>query len=274
MEELVNTPMEPGQNPDDYFNQKHLLRHKVEKMGEVISDRYFKDICVTGFTDDYKDVKMIMYRDPDFSVDQMQTTMRHMFLDEQSRKGPKGGIAGKGFAMATSTPATCFECGESGHIRRNCPRKRGKGRKQKPKPAGASKWCSIHFTTKHSDEECYEQGGKRPEKSGNTNKAFTACTHCAHCSSASDKKEPATAKEASNTKTVIDFGADGEESDEGFMYVTAHQGKKAEANSSEATLLVDTGATETMLDDRLIPGLTVIMQEYKKFMKPKAIKVG
>ena len=70
MEELVNTPMEPGQNPDDYFNQKRL-RIRAEKMGENISDRYFKDICVTGFTDNYKDVKMMMYRDPSFDVDQM-----------------------------------------------------------------------------------------------------------------------------------------------------------------------------------------------------------
>ena len=92
MEELVNTPMEPGQNPDDYFNQKRLLRIRVEKMGEYISDRYFKNICVTRFTDNYKDVKMMMYRDPSFDVDQMQTTMRHMFLDEQSRNGTKGRI--------------------------------------------------------------------------------------------------------------------------------------------------------------------------------------
>ena len=89
MEELMNTPMEPGQNPDDYFNQKRLLRIRGEKMGEHISDRYFKDICVTGFTGNYKDVKMMMYRDPSFDVDQMQTTMRHTFLDEQSRNGTK-----------------------------------------------------------------------------------------------------------------------------------------------------------------------------------------
>ena len=214
---------------------------------------------------------MIMYRDPNFNVDQMQRTMRHMLLDEQSRKGPKGGIAGKGFTMATSTPTTCFEYRESGHIRRNCPQRRGKGRQQKPKPAGASKWCSIHFTTKHSDEECYEQGSKRPEKSGDPGKAFTACTHC---SSVSDKKDPATAKEVSNLKAAIDFNADGDESDERFMYANLHSGKKAEANSSEATLFVDTGATETMLDDRLIPGLTAIMQEYKRFARPKTIKVG
>ena len=82
MEELVNTPMEPGQNPDDYFNKKRFLRIRIERMGEKVSDRWFKDICVTGFTDEYKDVKMMMYRDSSFDIDQMQTTTRHMFLDQ------------------------------------------------------------------------------------------------------------------------------------------------------------------------------------------------
>ena len=85
MEELVNTPMEPGQNPDDLLKKKRLLRIRIEKMKEKVSDRWFKDICVTGFTDEYKDVKMMMYRDSSFDIDQMQTTMRHMFLDQQSR---------------------------------------------------------------------------------------------------------------------------------------------------------------------------------------------
>ena len=48
MEELVNTPIEPGQNPDDYFNQKRLLRIRPRKWENTSPDRYFKDICVTG----------------------------------------------------------------------------------------------------------------------------------------------------------------------------------------------------------------------------------
>ncbi|CAM9515341.1 unnamed protein product, partial [Ectocarpus sp. 13 AM-2016] len=263
-------------NPDDYFNQKHLLRHKVEKIGERVSDRYFKGICVTGFTDEYKDVKMIMYRDPNFNVNQTQTIMRHICLDEQSRKGSKGGIAGRGFAMATTTSEqeTCFGCREKGHIRRNCPQRRGKGRQRKTKPAGATKWCSVHSTTKHSDEECYEQGAKRPIKSDSTNQAFSACAHCGHCSSASDRKEPTTAKDASSTKAAIDFSADGDESDEGFMYATTHTGKEVKANAEGVTLFVDTGAAETMLDDRLIPHLKEVVWEYKKLAKPKAITVA
>ena len=52
MEELVNTPMEPVQNPDDCFNKKRLVRIRIETMGEKVSDRWFKGICVTGFTDE------------------------------------------------------------------------------------------------------------------------------------------------------------------------------------------------------------------------------
>ena len=69
MEELVDTPMEPGQNPDDYFNKKRLLRIRIEKMREKVSDRWFKNICVTGFTDEYKNAKMMMYHDSSFDID-------------------------------------------------------------------------------------------------------------------------------------------------------------------------------------------------------------
>ena len=78
MEELVNTPIKPGQKPDDELNKKRLLRIRIEKMGEKVSNRWFKDIYVTGFTDEYKDVKMMMYRDSSFDIDQMQTIMRHV----------------------------------------------------------------------------------------------------------------------------------------------------------------------------------------------------
>lgn len=263
MEELQNTHMNPGENPDDYFNQKHLLRGQVEKMGEKVSDRYFKDICVSGFTDEYKDVKMTMYRDPTFTVSQMQSTMRHMFLDEQSRKGTRGRIAGRGIAMTTtSADITCFACHEPGHTRKDCPHakaRNAKVKKKRTKPDGAAKWCSIHNTTSHSDEECYVQGAKRPEATG---KAFTACTRCTHCSGTSDTKQAAATEESVNMKAAIDFTMDTDDFDEGFMFAMGG-GRKFAPNRTGATLLVDTGATETMIDSDLIPGIKAGMRDYK-----------
>ncbi|CAN0521622.1 unnamed protein product, partial [Scytosiphon promiscuus] len=42
-------------------------------------------------------------------------------------------------------------------------------------------------------------------------------------------------------------------------------------NSSGATLLVDSGASETFFDDALIPGLKYGMREYKELKVPKTI---
>ena len=46
MDKLVNTNMEQGEDPDSYFLEKTLARSELEKMGEMISDCRFKDICV------------------------------------------------------------------------------------------------------------------------------------------------------------------------------------------------------------------------------------
>ncbi|CAB1110220.1 unnamed protein product [Ectocarpus sp. CCAP 1310/34] len=261
LDDLERTVMEPGENPDDFFNKKHRLRSQLEKMGETISDRRFKDICVQGFSEDYKDIKMMVFRDPSFDVQQMQATMRNIFLDEQMRKRTKGQIAGRGFAMATKTSGPiCFECNEPGHVRRNCPNRQREGhRAKKTKPAGATKWCSVHNTTTHSDEECYNQGAKRPERTG---KAFSACTHCVHCSTQSRdiQAKPTTTeipKETEKTEQAeIDFSYDEDAFKGGFMYhatCSKGSGRTFTTTATGTSALVDSGASETMFDDRLIP---------------------
>ncbi|CAB1099771.1 unnamed protein product [Ectocarpus sp. CCAP 1310/34] len=193
-------------------------------VGEPISDRRFKDICVHGFSDEYEDVKLMVFRDPTFNVLDMQPTMRNIFLDEQSRKGWKGRIAGRGFAMATTAA------------------------KKKTKPARATKWCSKRNTTSYSDEECYQQGGKRPEDTKDSSKAFTTCSDCTHCSSASNKND------SNNEEAVVDFTGDEDTFDSGFMFATCSRisGRNFAASSTGVGLLVDTGALETMFDNRLI----------------------
>ncbi|CAN0023517.1 unnamed protein product [Pylaiella littoralis] len=228
MEELVNTPMEPGQNPDDYFNKGRLLRLTAEKLGEHVSDRYFKEICVTGFTDNYKDVKMTMYRDPSFDIDQIQTTMRHMFLDEQSRNGTNGRIAGRDSVMTSVTleqDIICYRCKNRGHSKKDCPKF-----KSRTKPAGAAKWCSAHRTTTHRNEECYSQGATRPTRNASVSLAD-------------------------------DF-------DWGFVYVAGMPGRFT-CSAEGATLLVDSGASESFLDDELIPDLKGRMREFKAFSTPR-----
>ena len=93
-----------------------FARSELEKMGEMISDGRFKDICVQGFKAVYKYIEMMMYGDPNFDIDQMQSTMRPLFVDDLSRNRDTK-IAGCGIAMTASS--TCSHRGKQGHYARN-----------------------------------------------------------------------------------------------------------------------------------------------------------
>ena len=185
MEKLVNTSMKQGQDPDDDLMEKALARSELEKMGEPISDRRFKDICVQGFAAEYNDIKLITYRDPTFDIDQMQTTMRYLYLDDLSRNdGAKVAIAGRGMAMIAET-STCYNCGKKGYYTRNCKHKcTGAHNKQKnkesskmkagSKDAAEQKWRCVHKTTSDDDAECYEQGAPRSSEKDNAYIASSA----------------------------------------------------------------------------------------------------
>lgn len=68
MRRMVNYSMIYGQDSGDSFVEKTLVRPELEKMGESMSDRKFKDIFAQGFTADYKAIKPTMYRDPTFDI--------------------------------------------------------------------------------------------------------------------------------------------------------------------------------------------------------------
>ncbi|CAN0219174.1 unnamed protein product, partial [Scytosiphon promiscuus] len=118
--------MKAGEDPDDYFTEATIKRAEVEAMGEPMTDRRFKDIVVQGFSPEYASIKLMMYRDPTFDLAQIQTTMRHLYLDNLyldnlSRSNEtKGRIAGRGIAMSAES-VICYNCYEVGHISRNCP---------------------------------------------------------------------------------------------------------------------------------------------------------
>ena len=48
IDKLVKTTMNQAEDPDNYFMEA-LARAELEKMGEPISDRRFKGICVQGY---------------------------------------------------------------------------------------------------------------------------------------------------------------------------------------------------------------------------------
>ena len=170
MERLVNTSMELGQDPNDYVMANSLARSKLEKMDKPFSHRKFKNVCVQRFTAEYMDIKFMMYRDRAFDSDQMQSTMRHLYLYHLSRiKRSKGATGGGGITMTTAI-STWYNCGNKGHYSRAFQGKdskisRSAGAHDKPKNNDSSmgkpvskvgaehRWCSVHKTNFHDDTE-------------------------------------------------------------------------------------------------------------------------
>ena len=287
MDKLVNSNMEQGVDPDSYFMEKTLARSELEKMGEPITDRTFKDICVQGFTSENKDIKMMMYGDPTFDIDQMQSTMRHLYLDDLSRNSDTK-IAGRGVSMTAAS--TCSRCGKQGHYACNCWKrkddndKRSTSAHDKQKNNESSndkaafnvgaehKWCSVHKTASHDDAEWYKQGASRPPQSGR-----------AHTASA---VQDASTRPHDDEKPSLNFD-DGFEEGYAFTGLLAGSGNRGfhrrgfhpngsgnkgfHRDSDRFAMLVDNGASDHLIDEELIPRLRKSMRDYKKLMDPKTI---
>ena len=96
--------MTSGQDPDNYINEPTRLRNLLIEMEEPITYRHFTDIILQGLTEEYRNVKLMTWKYPDFDLPQNQSVLRHFYLDGLSRN-MTGRIAGRGTAM-TATSAT------------------------------------------------------------------------------------------------------------------------------------------------------------------------
>ena len=109
--------MKSGKDPDDNFMEAILKRNVVIGMGEPMTDRPFKDILVQGLTDEYDAVKFQIYRDSSFGIDDLQTNMRHLYLDKSRSSETSGRIAGRGAMMSAEYVPCCnWNCDQ--HARR------------------------------------------------------------------------------------------------------------------------------------------------------------
>ena len=166
-------------------------------------------------------------------------------------------------AVTSEQDIICYWCKNRGHSKKDCLKF-----KSRTKPAGAAKWCSVHRTTTHRNEECYSQGGTRPTKNASVS---LACIYCRHCTSA-DSKEPTVdnTEPSHSDKPVINFAGSSDDFDGGFMYAVGMPGRFT-PSAKGATLLVDSGASEYFLDDELIPDLKTRMREFKTLSTPREI---
>ena len=147
--------MEQGQDPDVYSFKLLEVGRRLHEMGEKISDERFEDIILQRLSDDYEFIKMASFRRRNFGIN-IQSMMKNLYIDRLSRLGNVNKTAGKGIAIATTrkpTDVRCYSCQELGQIKRD-------STNSKQEASTTLKWCSLHNSTTHSDDENKAQKGK------------------------------------------------------------------------------------------------------------------
>ena len=137
----------------DFFAKLDEQRLRLADIGEALTDESYEDIILRALPKEYDCVRQQSLMNSNFGLTGIKTTAINMFIDDLSRKSSASGVAGRGVA----TQAT------QGHGKKQ-QYKRGKDNKKRG--GGASKWCSFHRTRTHSDAECKKQQelkGKPPE---------------------------------------------------------------------------------------------------------------
>ena len=179
---LVNTKMEPGQDPDDFFFIMDKCRDRLEEMGQTIHDERYEDIILQALPAEYERVRIASYEKRDFGLDDIRHMVHTMYVDNLSRPVNHKPVAGRSIAMQAtghnSNEVRCNYCKGVGHLKQDCATLKAKEHRQrhnqweqhtqsqpsksttyhvKTKGSGKHQWCSFHKSTTHSDADCRVQ---------------------------------------------------------------------------------------------------------------------
>ena len=295
-------------------------------------DRHFADRILKGLPDEYEYVRNCSYNQRNFGLENVKRTLRNIYADNVARSSSHGkSVVGRGVAMPAQgdiSGVQCFNCSEYGHYRKECPQNcdakklgpnRGKPHWKKNSRGGGSsggrggrgggaggrgrgggtKWCSLHNTTSHSDQECLKQ-----KINGNTGSANFANIYSLNQSespvnttmettsdvtggymggfsfTASTAVEPTPQerltkeceKELSGSETLGLFGALGGGGESTALMVIAEEYEGSDVfgkNDRFIKPLVDSGASEHYLNGR--PGLRERLSDYVRLVEPREI---
>ena len=143
-EKLTHASMKSGEDPIDFLAKLDEQRLRLADMGETLTDESYEDIILRALPKEYDFVRQQSHMNRNFGLTGIKTTAINMFIDDLPRKSSASAVAGRGVAMLAT----------QGHGKKQ-QYKRGKDNKKRG--GGASKWCSFHRTRTHSDGECKKE---------------------------------------------------------------------------------------------------------------------
>ncbi|CAM9895274.1 unnamed protein product, partial [Sphacelaria rigidula] len=131
MRELNNVSMSPGQDLDTFLSKVYQLRDELDNVGEAISEERLTDIVIEGLTSEYDLIKCNAERDPDLSIQSIETTMQNMYANRMARRYTSGKSHGRDSSLLVTSLSNslnqprkfrgnCYTCGIPGHQARDC----------------------------------------------------------------------------------------------------------------------------------------------------------
>ena len=147
-EKLTHASMKSGEDPTDFFAKLDEQRLRLVDMGETLTDESYEDIILRALPKGYDYVRQQPHMNRNFGLTGIKTTAINMLIDELSRKLSASAVAGRRVAMQATQGH-----GKKQHYKR--------GKDNRKRGGGASKWCSFHRTRIHSDAECKKAAGAK-----------------------------------------------------------------------------------------------------------------
>ena len=220
----------------------------------------------------------MVYRDLTFDIDQTQSTMRHLYLDDRSRNSDTK-IVGRGVAMTAAS--TCSHCGTT-------PATAGKGRTRTTTsllaPTTSRRTRNLQTARQHPTLQLSTSGVLYTKLPRMTTRNATSKERHAHrrvdaltlpLLYKARVHAPTTTKSRPLVSTMVST----RDSRTGLLAGSGNRGfhlngsgnRGFHPNSDRFTMIVDSGAPDHLINEELIPRLRKSMKGYKKLKEPKTI---
>ncbi len=293
MARLANSRMEEGSDPDIFFSKIDQLCDELEVMDEHVSKHRKMDIIMSGMPAEYDLIRFQAMKDPEFSLEELQLTMRNMHMNgfTRSKRSGRGTAMTAGFIKHDKSKVKCHSCGKLGHYKSECTSV-GAGRqsssknsnskfkprhKNKDDDGGKKKWCSFHNSSTHDDSECNiqkkkaQQDGKSVPRSskgkqqGNKKKSFANAAEEEQDSDSDTVSKGEIARVFKHiSMSLLAHEDDSKTTDQdeedpkamGFSFTAVDAAEQAlftAGDSGNFSMMVDSGASDHYVDDKLVP---------------------
>eukprot|EP00903_Cladosiphon_okamuranus_P012172 g11418.t2 len=299
MARLANSRMEEGSDPDIFFSKIDQLCDELEVMDERVSKHRKMDVIMSGMPAEYDLIRFQAMKDPEFSLEELQLTMRNMHMNgftRSKRNGRGTAMSAGGLIKHDESKVKCHSCGMLGHFKHECTRK-GAGRqpgnnrnsnsKFKPRHkddnGGKKKWCSFHNSSTHDNSECFaqKQQAQKDGKSGpknnskgkqQDNKQGNKKNNFANTAEEEQDSDSDTVSKGEIARVFKHIGmsllahekdsttSDQDEEDSpkamGFSFTAVDQAEQALFTAGDCnnfSMMVDSGASDHYVDDKLVP---------------------